>query len=158
GDEREGHRRAEQAHHEHVAPEGTAAGQAPPSEPEGHEQGDRSDQEARRHQLRRRQLRHRQLDEQIRSAPDQPQEQQATERCGIHAITITDHPLVPLAWEANGGHHDWDPFTTLAYMAARTERIRLMTNIIVLPYRSPILTAKMLATLDRLSGGRVIAG
>jgi probable F420-dependent oxidoreductase len=83
---------------------------------------------------------------------------QAADRLGFYAITITDHPLVPLAWEANGGHHDWDPFTTLAFMAAHTQRIRLMTNIIVLPYRSPILTAKMLSTLDRLSGGRVIAG
>jgi probable F420-dependent oxidoreductase len=83
---------------------------------------------------------------------------QAAERLGFYAMTITDHPLLPLAWEAVGGHHDVDPFTTLAYLAAKTEKLRLMTNIIVLPYRSPIITAKMLATVDLLSGGRVIAG
>jgi probable F420-dependent oxidoreductase len=80
------------------------------------------------------------------------------DRIGIYAMTISDHPLVPLDWEAGGGHHDLDPFTTLAYLAAGTDRLRLMVSVIVLPYRSPIVVAKMLSTIDRLSSGRVIAG
>ena len=48
--------------------------------------------------------------------------------------------------------------TTLAYLAGITERIRLVTSVMIIPYRNPILTAKMLATLDMLSKGRLILG
>src|SRR5262245_39852766 len=51
-----------------------------------------------------------------------------------------------------------EPLTTLALVAAVTERVRLGTTVLVLPHRHPVLTAKMLATLDHLSGGRVILG
>jgi probable F420-dependent oxidoreductase len=51
-----------------------------------------------------------------------------------------------------------EPFTTLALVAGVTERVRLGTTVLVLPHRHPVLAAKMLATLDHLSGGRVIAG
>jgi probable F420-dependent oxidoreductase len=83
---------------------------------------------------------------------------QAAETAGLSAITITDHPLVPLAWEATLGHHDLDPFVTLAYLAAATKKLRLVTYLVVLPYRNPIPTAKALATLDLLSGGRLTVG
>src|SRR5207237_1044349 len=72
---------------------------------------------------------------------------QAAETAGLSAITITDHPLVPLAWEPTLGHHDLDPFVTLAYLAAATKKLRLVTYLVVLPYRNPIPTAKALATL-----------
>ena len=57
-----------------------------------------------------------------------------------------------------GGHHALDPFVGLAFVAAATKHIRLHTNIVVAPYRNPFLMAKLVATLDRLSGGRVIMG
>jgi probable F420-dependent oxidoreductase len=51
-----------------------------------------------------------------------------------------------------------EPIATLAYVAAVTSRIKLATSVIVVPYRNAIHLAKELATLDRLSSGRVIAG
>ena len=42
----------------------------------------------------------------------------------------------------------YEPLTTMAYLAARTERIRLATSVLIMPYRNPVLTAKMVATLD----------
>lgn len=52
----------------------------------------------------------------------------------------------------------YDPLETLAWVAARTERIRLGTSIIIAPLHVPVTIARRLATLDQLSGGRVIAG
>lgn len=51
-----------------------------------------------------------------------------------------------------------EPLTTLALIAGVTERVKLGTTILVLPHRHPVLAAKILATLDHLSGGRVILG
>ena len=51
-----------------------------------------------------------------------------------------------------------DPIVTLAFLAAHTRRIRLCTGIIILPQRNPLVLAKQLATLDVLSGGRLIFG
>ena len=51
-----------------------------------------------------------------------------------------------------------DPLVALGFMAAATERVRLATGIIILPQRNPVVLAKQLATLDVLSGGRVIFG
>src|SRR6185503_14377047 len=51
-----------------------------------------------------------------------------------------------------------DPLTTLTYLAGKTERISLGTSIIVKLFHNPVLLARMLATIDVLSGGRVIAG
>jgi probable F420-dependent oxidoreductase len=52
----------------------------------------------------------------------------------------------------------FDPLETLAYVAAKTERIKLGTSVIVALWHVPVLLARRLATLDQLSGGRVIAG
>ncbi len=52
----------------------------------------------------------------------------------------------------------FDPFTYLAFVAARTERIRLATCVLVAPFRHPVVAAKQVATLDHLSGGRVVLG
>jgi alkanesulfonate monooxygenase SsuD/methylene tetrahydromethanopterin reductase-like flavin-dependent oxidoreductase (luciferase family) len=51
-----------------------------------------------------------------------------------------------------------DQLATLAFLAARTERLRLLTSVMVVPQRHPVLTAKMLATIDVLSAGRLIVG
>jgi alkanesulfonate monooxygenase SsuD/methylene tetrahydromethanopterin reductase-like flavin-dependent oxidoreductase (luciferase family) len=52
----------------------------------------------------------------------------------------------------------YDPFTTLAWLAGITERIELGTTVTVLPYRNPVLTARMAANTDQISGGRFILG
>ena len=52
----------------------------------------------------------------------------------------------------------YEPLVTLAYLAAATTRVRLGVSVYVLPYRNPVVTAKLVATLDALSGGRVIFG
>ena len=51
-----------------------------------------------------------------------------------------------------------DTVASLAFLAARTERIKLGTGIIILPQRRPAVVAKSLASLDRLSGGRLLFG
>ena len=83
---------------------------------------------------------------------------QVAEQAGFGAVNITDHPFPPAKWVAAGGHHDLDPITGLAFAAAATNDILLHTNIYVAAYRNPFLTAKSVATLDTLSGGRVIFG
>src|SRR6185295_7552645 len=52
----------------------------------------------------------------------------------------------------------YDPLATLAFIAAQTSRIRLVTHVLVLPYHHPLALAKRYGTLDRLSGGRLILG
>ena len=79
---------------------------------------------------------------------------QTAEAAGFAGIGFTDHPAPSHRWLHAGGHDALDPFTVLAFVAAVTERIRLIPNIVVLPYRNPFLVAKMVATIDALSGGR----
>jgi probable F420-dependent oxidoreductase len=82
----------------------------------------------------------------------------ALEAAGFDAGYVTEHPFPSDAWLASGGHHALDPFVSLAAAAAATTRLRLHTNVLVLPYRNPFLTAKAVASLDVVSGGRVIVG
>jgi probable F420-dependent oxidoreductase len=79
----------------------------------------------------------------------------AAEAAGFHAIAYTDHPAPSRKWLQNGGHQTLDPFAALSFCAAVTTRIRLMTYLTVLPYRNPLLLLKSVATVDRLSGGRL---
>lgn len=80
------------------------------------------------------------------------------ERAGFDAAYVTEHPFPADEWLKTGGHHALDPFVALAAAAVATTRLRLHTNILVLAYRNPFLTAKAIASLDALSGGRVIVG
>lgn len=80
------------------------------------------------------------------------------ERLGYHAVSVTDHPFPSDVWMSKGGHYALDPFTSLAFAAAATTTVRLHTNLLVVAYRNPWLAAHQVATLDRLSGGRVILG
>src|SRR4051794_41864011 len=82
----------------------------------------------------------------------------AAEDAGFAAVFVTDHPAPPAAWLDRGGHHALDPFVALSFAAAATTRLRLQTNLFVPAYRHPLLSAKAIATLDVLSGGRVIVG
>ena len=82
----------------------------------------------------------------------------AAETAGYDAVFVTDHPFPADRWLATGGHHALDPFVALSFAAAATTRLRLHTNLLVLAYRNPFHTAKAIASLDALSGGRVIVG
>jgi probable F420-dependent oxidoreductase len=76
------------------------------------------------------------------------------EASGFHAIGFTDHPAPSQRWLDGGGHDALDPFVALAFAAAATEHLRLIPNVIVLPYRNPFIVAKAASSLDVLSGGR----
>ncbi len=79
---------------------------------------------------------------------------QTAEAAGFSGIGFTDHPAPSEKWLKAGGHDALDPFAALAFCAAVTDRMRLIPNIVVLPYRNPFIVAKLAATLDVLSGGR----
>lgn len=83
---------------------------------------------------------------------------QRAEELGYDSVWASDHVTVPAAEVARIGERWFDPLVLLASLAAHTQRIRLGTDVLVLPYRHPLMVAKAVATLDRLSGGRVILG
>ncbi len=76
---------------------------------------------------------------------------------GFDAITAGDHLFMPNYWRHVATEVWFDPFTFLAY-AAGISKLRVITDIVVVPYRSPFHTAKAVATLDFMTGGRVIFG
>ena len=83
---------------------------------------------------------------------------QAAEHAGFSAAFFTEHPIPAEKWRQSGGHDALDPFVGLSFCAAATSSISLLTNLTVLPYRNPLMLAKTVASLDVLSGGRVILG
>lgn len=78
----------------------------------------------------------------------------AAEAAGFHGFGFTDHPAPSQRWLDAGGHDAVDPFVAMAFAAAGTTNLRLVPNIVVLPYRNPFVVAKSGATLDLLSDGR----
>lgn len=82
----------------------------------------------------------------------------AAEDAGFDAVYVTDHPAPDQRWLDGGGHHALEPTVALSFAAAATTRVRLQTNVYVAAYRNPFLAAKAVASLDALSGGRVILG
>jgi probable F420-dependent oxidoreductase len=92
------------------------------------------------------------------------------EALGYDTVWFSDHIVIPtevksfypydpsgrMAFKPDEPY--WDPLTVIGFVAGRTSRVRLGTSVLVLPYRNPIVTAKMLATLDVLSNGRVTLG
>ena len=81
------------------------------------------------------------------------------EELGVDSVWVHDHVFnVGHVLERIGDRPYYEPLTLLAFVAARTERIRLGTSVLVLPYHHPVRLAKSAATLDVLSGGRVILG
>src|SRR5258707_3429166 len=78
------------------------------------------------------------------------------EKAGFSAIGFTDHPAPSDKWMRAGGHDSLDPFSAMAFCAAVTTRLRLMTFLLVAPYRNPLLIAKSAATVDVLSKGRLV--
>jgi probable F420-dependent oxidoreductase len=82
----------------------------------------------------------------------------SAEQAGFFYVAICDHVAIPRE-KADTMSTTWfNPVATLGWIAGQTERVRLMTNVYVAAYRHPLETAKMFATLDHLSGGRVILG
>ena len=90
------------------------------------------------------------------------------EKLGFDSLFIPEHPVIPIDFKTTvpggGGalpeHYcRWmDPFVALGVAAAVTKRIKLGTGICLLPEREPLITAKTIATLDVISGGRVVLG
>jgi probable F420-dependent oxidoreductase len=83
---------------------------------------------------------------------------QRAEHLGYDGIWVSDHIVIPDSALDRFGGMFYEPLTVLAFAAACTSTVRLGTTVLILPYRNPVVTAKMLATLDVLSGGRVTAG
>ncbi len=92
------------------------------------------------------------------------------EELGFSYIAVPDHIVIPRDIESRypytesgefrwGQHGDClEQLAVLAFLAARTSRIRLLTSIMVVPHRNPVFAAKALATVDILSGGRLTVG
>jgi probable F420-dependent oxidoreductase len=77
---------------------------------------------------------------------------------GLDSLWVTDHVIVPKEIHIAYREEMLDPLAVLAWLAGVTERIALGTSVIILPYRSPLPVAKLLASVDVLSGGRLIFG
>ncbi len=96
---------------------------------------------------------------------------QAGEEAGFESAWTVEHTVVPDGYQSAypytadgkmpGGTDDFplpDPLIWMAYVAAATSRINLATGILILPQHNPVITAKQVATLDHMSGGRVLLG
>ncbi|HYC23405.1 MAG TPA: TIGR03619 family F420-dependent LLM class oxidoreductase [Candidatus Bathyarchaeia archaeon] len=83
---------------------------------------------------------------------------QRAEQLGFDSVWVSDHIVFPSAVAQVFGGSLLDPITTLAFVAPMTRRVKLGTSVLIVPYRDPLVLAKMLSSLDVLSGGRVIAG
>lgn len=93
---------------------------------------------------------------------------QCADQFGYHSLWVSDHVVVPAqlssvypyggGFTVAGTENYFEPLITLACIAGCTRQARLGTSVLVLPYRPPVLAAKMIATLDALSAGRVILG
>ncbi|WP_432137410.1 MULTISPECIES: TIGR03619 family F420-dependent LLM class oxidoreductase [unclassified Streptomyces] len=82
----------------------------------------------------------------------------AAEAAGFAYVAVCDHVAVPRRLAAAMSTVWYDPVATLSYLAAATERVRLLSHVAVVALRHPLLTAKQYATLDHLSGGRLVLG
>jgi alkanesulfonate monooxygenase SsuD/methylene tetrahydromethanopterin reductase-like flavin-dependent oxidoreductase (luciferase family) len=80
------------------------------------------------------------------------------EELGFDAVLVNDHIIVDGSPRSAAWTNTFDPFVALSFMAANTKQIGLGVWVLIVPYRNPIATAKALATLDRMSGGRLICG
>jgi len=78
--------------------------------------------------------------------------------CDATTVYPFDRRPEPTAALLDGLVDFYEPLVTLAYLAASTRTVRLGVSVFVVPYRNPVVTAKLVGTLDALSGGRVIFG
>ena len=82
----------------------------------------------------------------------------AAEAAGLESLWVFDHLAIPPDDAEGSGGLYLEPLATLAFLAGCTQRIMLGTGVLVIPYRPPLLTAKWLATLQVLSGDRLLLG
>ncbi|MBB6415395.1 putative F420-dependent oxidoreductase [Streptomyces sp. AK010] len=82
----------------------------------------------------------------------------AADRAGFDYLAGCDHVAIPRRLAAAMSTVWYDPVATLSFLAAATERVRLLSHVAIVGLRHPLLTAKQYATLDHLSGGRLILG
>jgi len=82
----------------------------------------------------------------------------AAEHAGVDWVACSEHIGIPESASGVRGGRYWDPFSTLGFIAAHTERVGLLTHMVVLPYHHPLEIVKRLGTLDLLSHGRVMLG
>jgi probable F420-dependent oxidoreductase len=80
------------------------------------------------------------------------------EQLGYDSVWVSDHVVVPHANVVNFGETVFDPLITLGVAAGATSRVQLGTTVLIIPYRNAVVTAKMISSLDALSGGRVVLG
>ncbi|MGZ4675143.1 MAG: TIGR03619 family F420-dependent LLM class oxidoreductase [Acidimicrobiia bacterium] len=82
----------------------------------------------------------------------------AADEAGFFYVAVCDHVAIPREKAETMSTTWYHPVATLGWIAGQTKQVRLMTNVFVAAYRHPLETAKAFATLDALSGGRVILG
>lgn len=104
------------------------------------------------------------------SARDQVRVAVAAERLGFDSVWVHDHIVMPARIRARYPYNEsgvagfawrqeiFDPLAMLAAVAVATERVEIGTSVLIIPYRNPVLLAKMLATLDQLARGRLRLG
>src|SRR5579863_3211872 len=80
------------------------------------------------------------------------------EQAGFDALFVSDHLCIPPDQTEGSGGRYLDVLATLAFIAGATEKIRLGVSVLVVPYRPAVLTAKQVATIQELSGERMIVG
>jgi probable F420-dependent oxidoreductase len=80
------------------------------------------------------------------------------EQAGFDALFLSDHLCIPPDQTEGSGGRYLDVLATLAFIAGATEKIRLGVSVLVVPYRPAVLTAKQVATIQELSGERMILG
>src|SRR5215510_15518719 len=83
---------------------------------------------------------------------------QYAEKLGFDSVWVTDHIIVPRTMDLIYRDNMLEPVALLSHVAALVPRVKLGTSVLILPYRNPVVVAKMLATIDQLSGGRLIVG
>jgi alkanesulfonate monooxygenase SsuD/methylene tetrahydromethanopterin reductase-like flavin-dependent oxidoreductase (luciferase family) len=83
---------------------------------------------------------------------------QTVEGLGFDLLMVSDHVVVTPDVAEQYPEPFYEPFTTLAWLAGITSRVRLGTTVLVAAYRHPLLTARMAANLNDLSGGRLVIG
>ena len=80
------------------------------------------------------------------------------DECGFFYVAVCDHVAVPKPFHESMQTTWYDTIATLGWIAALTERVRVLSHVYVAAYRHPLMTAKAFCTLDELSGGRAICG